>query len=50
MLVFIGLILVYGILFAILAVSKAILDKDKKTACLQKQPYAKQQQKTGIFC
>ena len=30
MLVFIGLILVYGILFAILAVSKAILDKDKK--------------------
>lgn len=30
MLVFIGLILVYGLLFAILAVSKAILDKDKK--------------------
>lgn len=30
MLVFIGLILVYGILFAILAASKAILDKDKK--------------------
>lgn len=29
MLVFIGLILVYGLLFAILAVSKAILDKDK---------------------
>ena len=30
MLVFIGLILVYGLLFAILAVSKAIFDKDKK--------------------
>ena len=30
MLVFIGLILVYGLLFAILAISKAILDKDKK--------------------
>lgn len=30
MLVFIGLILVYGLLFAILAVSKAILEKDKK--------------------
>ena len=30
MLVFIGLILVYGLLFVILAVSKAILDKDKK--------------------
>ena len=30
MLVFIGLILVYDLLFAILAVSKAILDKDKK--------------------
>ncbi len=30
MLVLIGLVLVYGLLFAILAVSKAILDKDKK--------------------
>ena len=48
MLVFIGLILVYGLLFAILAVSKAILDKDKTAHFLQKQPHAKQQQKASV--
>ena len=45
MLVFIGLILVYGLLFAILAVSKAILDT---AHFLQKQPHAKQQQKASV--
>ena len=48
MLVFIGLILVYGLLFAILAVSKAILDKDKKPPNFLQKHYAKQQQKASV--
>ena len=45
MIVLIGLILVYGLLFAILAVSKAILDKDKKPPTSPKSSHTQSSKK-----
>ena len=45
MLVLIGLVLVYGFLFAILAVSKAILDKDKKPPTSSKSSHTQSSKK-----
>lgn len=49
MLVFIGLILVYGLLFAILAVSKAILDKDKKPPTSSKSSHTQSSSKKPAY-
>lgn len=49
MLVFIGLILVYGLLFAILAVSKAILDKDKKPLTSSKSSHTQSSSKKPAY-
>ena len=49
MLVFIGLILVYGLLFAILAVSKAILDKDKKPPTSSKSSHMQSSSKKPAY-